>query len=253
MKKAFIITSAIEVNNKFPLTYSDKRSFFNTEERLRQTVMTLASLDGLCDKDTYYYVLDVSNEWHSFAELLHYQKNLRFISVKERFPEIFEEVTTHPHKTVCESTILATFMRNYRAELSQYDFVFKMTGRYFLDSSFDTSIFTETNKDKIFYKRPLEFEWKDEWNYHMVDRRREQGTNTLRQYCSVLFGWGQSHYDHFLDMFTAVPSILKQPAYSHLDIETFGHYFTRPYESDIIETGWLVYGWDGATGRFWRY
>lgn len=253
MKKAFIITSSIEVNNEHPLTYSKTRSFFTNDERMRQTIMTVASLDSLCDSETDFYLLDTSNNWVHLAEHLKYQKNLKFISVKDYYPDIFNLVTTHPHKSVCEAMILSTFMRRQKNELRQYDMFFKMTGRYFLDSSFDMSIINTQSIDKIYYKRPLEFQWRDEWNYHAVDLREKQNTNTLRQYCSVFFGWGKNYNNYFLDMFTAIPTILKHSDMSHLDVETLGYYLTRPFAKDIVETNWLVYGWDGASGRFWRY
>ena len=252
MKKAFIITSAIEVDNNFPLTYSDKRSHFSNEERLRQTIMSIAFVDRLRD-DITIYLLDTSKDWTKFRDLFRYQRNLKFISVAEEFPDIHEKVTTHPNKSYCECLMMSHFLRKYKMEFMQYDFVFKLSGRYFLDGSFDIGICSEENSNKIFYKRPLEFEWRDEWNYNLVDRRKEQGTNTLRQYVSILFGWTKPHYDHFLDMFTGMSCLLNQPSYSHLDIETLGYYFTRPFEQDIIENEWIVYGWDGASGKFWRY
>lgn len=252
MKKAFIITSAIEVDNNFPLTYSDKRSFFSNEERLRQTIMSIAFVDRLRD-DITIYLLDTSRDWTKFRDLFRYQRNLKFISVADEFPDIHEKVTTHPNKSYCECLMMSHFLRKYKTEFDQYDFVFKLSGRYFLDSSFDIGICIQENADKIFYKRPLEFEWRDEWNYRLVDRRKEQGTNTLRQYVSILFGWTKPHYNHFLDMFTGMACLLNQPSYSHLDIETLGYYFTRPFEKDIIENEWIVYGWDGASGKFWRY
>ena len=252
MKKAFIITSAIEVDNNFPLTYSDKRSHFSNEERLRQTIMSIAFVDRLRD-DITIYLLDTSKDWTKFRDLFRYQRNLKFISVAEEFPDIHEKVTTHPNKSYCECLMMSHFLRKYKMEFMQYDFVFKLSGRYFLDGSFDIGICSEENSNKIFYKRPLEFEWRDEWNYNLVDRRKEQGTNTLRQYVSILFGWTKPHYDHFLDMFTGMACLLNQPSYSHLDIETLGYYFTRPFEQDIIENEWIVYGWDGASGKFWRY
>lgn len=253
MKNAFIITSSIEVDNNFPLTYSTTRSFFSSEERLRQTIMTIASLDLASKRDTTFFLLDTSNNYQEYERLLRYQPNLRFISIKENFPEIFEIVTTHPHKSVCESMLMSSFLRKFKPLLRGYDYIFKMTGRYFVDGLFDTSIFNEKNKDKIFFKRPLEFTWKDEWQYHMVDYRKEQETNTLRQYCTVLYGWGQSYYDQFLDIFTALPYIVTQPNMGHLDVETLIYYFTRPFQDDVIETNWLIYGWDGASGKFWRY
>jgi hypothetical protein len=253
MKKAFIITSAIELNNDYPLSYSDKRSYFSNEERLRHTIMTIASLDKACDNETTFYLLDMSDNWQEYKQFLSYQPNLKFISIKEEFPEIFDIVTKHPQKSYCETLQLATFMKAYRQELLEYDFVFKMSGRYFVDSHFNMDLLTPDNANKIFYKKPLQFNWNDDWGFQLIDRRKEQGDNNLRQYCSVLFGWGRPHYDHFLDLFTAFSAMFQLNIYKFMDIETLGYYYTRPFEEDIIETDWLVYGWTAHDGRFMRY
>lgn len=253
MKKAYIITSAIELNNIHPLTYNPKRTCFSTADRLQHTIMTITSMDLLSDNETTLYLLDMSDNWQEYYHLFSYQKNLKFISVKEHLPEIYNTVTTHANKSHCETLLLSTFMRVFREELAQYDYTFKITGRYFLDSTFDTSIFNEHNTDKIFYKKPLKFQWNDSWNYDQVDLRKEQKDNTLRQYCSVAFGWGKQHQDHFLDLFTGIAAMLSQPHMVHMDIETFGYYFTRPFADSIIETDWIVYGWDGCNGKFMRY
>lgn len=253
MKKAFIVTSSIEVNNNHPLSYSPVRSYFSNEERFRQTIMTVASLDLISDSETVIYILDTSENWAIYKEQLSYQKNLKFISVKEEFPEIYDTVTTHSQKSHCECLALSKFIRKYKQELFEFDYIFKMSGRYFLDSSFDTTLFNKYNVDRIFYKQPFEWEWKDSWQYDMVDLRKEQENNLLRQYSSVLFGWGKKHHNSFLDMFTGMSAIFLQPQMAHYDVETLGYYLTRPYQRDIIETDWVVYGWLGPNGQFMRY
>ena len=253
MKKAFIVTSAIEVDNSNSLTYSKTRSYFSNEERLRQTIATVASLDQATDENTTIYLLDISDDWKKYKDALAYQTNLKFISIKEQFPQIYKTVKTHPQKSHCECLMLSTFMAAYKDELSQYDFQFKFSGRYFLDKSFDISVFNDAVKGKIFYKKPLQWEWQDHWGYSMVDRRKQQGDNKVRQYCSVLFGWSKEYQSKFLDMFNSIALMLSQPALHHYDVETLGYYFTRQYTQDIIETNWLVYGWTGANGQFVRY
>jgi hypothetical protein len=253
MKKAYIITSAIDIDNSYPLTYSPVRSFFTAEDRLSHTIMTIASLDMHSDDETTLYLLDMSRDWEKYQNIFLYQKNLKFVSIRDKFPEIYRTITTHPNKSYCECLLLSTFMQLYRTELDQYDFLIKMSGRYFLDSSFDTSIFNVYNKDKIFYKKPREYNWQDAWEYNMVDRRVEQSNNCLRQYCSVAFGWGRSHSPKFLDIFTGIAAMLSQPSHAHYDIETLGYYFTRPFSDNIIETDWIVYGWQGTNGQFMRY
>jgi len=253
MKKAFIITSAIEINNNNPLTYSTVRSYFSNEERLRQTIMTVAALDSASNSDTTIYLLDTSENWQQYRDQLAYQKNLKFISIKEEFPEIFETVTTHPQKSYCECLSMSTFMRKYQKELFENDYIFKISGRYFIDSTFDTVLFNKYNTDKIFYKQPIKWDWKDNWQYSLVDRRQEQGDNNLCQYSSVLFGWGKKHHKNFLDLWSGMAAMLVLPHMYHYDIETLVYYLTRPFERDIIETDWTVYGWLGPTGEFTRY
>jgi len=253
MKKAFIITSSIETSNDHPLTYSKSRSHFSNEDRLRQTVATVASIDQASDDDTTIYLVDSSNNWQAYKNTFSYQKNLKYISVEDEFPEIINDVRTHPQKSRCECLILSSFMSKYKEELSQYDFMFKMSGRYLLDRSFDISLFNEENKNKIFYKKPLEWEWSDTWGYGMVDLRNTQGDNKLRQYSSVIVGWSKPYFEKYTNMFTTVAAMLSRPGMYHYDVETLSYYFSRPYAEDIIETNWVVYGWLGINGQFVRY
>lgn len=253
MKKAFIVTSAIEVNNDHPLTYSATRSSFSTEARLQHTVMSIASLDLLSDHNTTIYLLDISDNWTKYKDQLSYQKNLKFISVKDQFPEIYHIVTTHANKSHCETLLLATFVHAYRQELAEFDYTFKLSGRYFLDSTFDKELFNQLNTDAIFFKKPLQFNWNPDWGYALIDQRANQGDNMLRQYCTVAYGWGKDHNSHMLDLFTGIAALLAQPEMIHMDVESLMYFFTRPLESSIIETSWLVYGWDGTSGKFMRY
>jgi hypothetical protein len=48
-------------------------------------------------------------------------------------------------------------------------------------------------------------------------------------------------------------AILALPSMAHYDVETLLHYLTRPFEQNIIETDWKVYGWLGPNGYFTRY
>jgi hypothetical protein len=48
-----------------------------------------------------------------------------------------------------------------------------------------------------------------------------------------------------------IAEFLKDPANFHYDVETLIHFYTRPYEKDIIEVDWKIYGWKGASGEFY--
>ena len=253
MKKAFIITSALEVNNDHPLTYSAVRSFFSTEDRIRQTAFTLAALDIISDSDTTLFLVDTSPNAQVYADFFGYQENLKVVNVKDEFPEIYETVTTHRNKSHCETLIMNSFLNKYKDVLSEYDFFFKLSGRYFFDKQFDPNILTAENRNNIFFKPPLKFDWNDGWPYEMVDRRAIQGDNKLYQYCSVLYGWGRGYHDQMVDILRVIETFTGHPNGIHYDVETLLYYFTRQYENDIIETKWIVYGWDGVGGNFLRY
>jgi hypothetical protein len=253
MKQAIIVTSSIEVRNEFPLTYSQTRSYFSAEERFRQTVYTIACLDRAVDLDTTIYLLDTSEHSDLIRPLLSFQKNLRYISICDQFPEIYEEVTTHPHKTRCECLILAAFMNRYRDELAQYDFTFKLSGRYFFDSSVDLRSIPGDAHNSIMFKKPQQFEWNDSWGLDFLDLRDQQGDNTLRQYSTVLFGWGKNHRNAFETLFETIANTVIEPNKTNSDMETLIYYFTRPLKDSIIETNWTVYGWTGTDGHFMRY
>lgn len=253
MKTAFIVTSIIEPDNNFHLSYKPYRTVFSPREREMQTIMTLTSIDTLVADNADIYFLEISDNYDQYRFRFHYLKNIKFIPVKELFPEVHKLAKTHPNKSYCEALVLSTFMKSFKNELLEYDYIFKISGRYFLDRTFDLSLCTAYNRDKIFFKEHLSFEWVEGWTYELVDNRANQGDNCLRQYVTTIFGWGNDNFDKFLDIFYVITSILNQPEFQHLDIETLIYYFTRPYEDKIIETKWIMYGWQGADGRFVRY
>jgi hypothetical protein len=55
------------------------------------------------------------------------------------------------------------------------------------------------------------------------------------------------------DIWLGMTAILALPNMAHYDVETLLYYLTRPFEQNIIETDWKVYGWLGPNGYFTRY
>jgi hypothetical protein len=252
MKKAILITSVIEVDNFYPLTYSKVRSIFDTKDRLTHTIFTVGALDHICDDDTTIFLVDASASI-DYAGLFGYQKNLVYVNVSKEFPELAKKIRTHPHKSHCETLLQLAFFEKYKAQLEEYDFFFKLSGRYFFDRSFNLSMCVEQNKDKFFFKHPLSFEWDDNWGYDMIDRRSVQQDNKLRQYCSVLYGWSKSNHERMMDIYKVIAEFTSNPSGMKYDLETLLYFFTREFEKDIIEDNWTVYGWTGVDGTFLRY
>lgn len=253
MKKAILITSVIDIDNTRPLTYSTVRSYFSNEERLRQTVFTIASLDHIIDNETTIFLVDASTTPNAYKGMLAYQKNLVYVDVSIELPEVYNLITTHPNKSFCEAMLQIAFFTKYKDALEEYDYFFKMSGRYFIDGSFNLSLCTEDNLDKCFFKHPLKFEWNDYWGYTIVDRRAEQGDNKIYQYSTVLYGWGKHKHERMIDIFRVIAEFTNNPKTIGYDVETLIYFFTREYQTDIIETSWKVYGWQGTDGHFLRY
>lgn len=247
--KLFVISSTIAPRSG-NFTYANTRSHFTTEERFRQTVFTINSIQNAYP-DAQIVLLDSSDDYQQYKANLIHIRNFEYLPVKDLSEEAAEIVNTNKNKSLCECYMMNTFYTHRKKYIKEFDFMFKVSGRYFLFDFYD--LFSDENKDKIFFKRPLNFEWNDAWNYGLVDLRKQQNNNRIHQYCNVLYGFGTMHLEKFMDIAEATIHFLKQPNMIHYDIETLSYYFTRPYKDSIIETNWMVSGWDGATGKFWYY
>lgn len=251
MRKLVIVTSTISPRSG-SLTYSQSKTHFSAEERFRQTIFTVNSLtNSLPDADIA--IVDSSDDYRKYSNLFQvYFKNVKFIPLKELSGEVCEIVNTHTHKSHCESLLLQTYFKQFKNEIKKYDFVFKTSGRYF-HFNFNDKLLTQENKNKIFFKKPIEYNWKDEWGYQFVDLRKAENNNLLRQYSTVLYGYGSEHLDKFMDINDATIHLTKYPSMQHYDIETLYYYFTRQYKDLIVETDWKVSGWLGPSGQFVYY
>lgn len=250
MNSVFVVTSSIQPREG-RFTYSEKRTIFQADERFRQTIFTINSISATFPKSKII-IIDSSDNYKEYISTFMHFRNVEFIPLKEIAPQCFELVNTHQNKSLCESVLLNIIYKNYKDKLKQYDFIFKATGRYFY-YNFTDELLTPENKDKIFFKKPLNFEWNDSWRYSFIDRRALQNNNRLHQYCTVLYGFGAEHLDKFIDINEATIHLVKQPPMYHYDIETLSYYLTRQYQDKLIEVDWKVSGWDGTSGRFMFY
>lgn len=250
MNKVVVVGSSIQPRaGKF--TYSQTRSKFDADERYRQTIFTVNSLMN-CLPDARIIIVDSSEDYSQYFPDFSIFKNVEYVSLKELSYSAFEEVNTNLNKSYCENLLLNTFYSKFKKELLTYDYIIKATGRYFYYNLTDV-LFNEENVDKIFFKKPLKFPWNDAWNYWMIDRRNIENDNLLKQYCTVLYAFGSQHLEKMIDINLATMNLINSPEMKHYDIETLSYYLTRPYQENMIETNWIVSGWDGVTGRYMYY
>lgn len=249
IKKLFYITSTIQPRDA-ELTYSKTRSVFTTEERFRQTIGSITSIHN-ADPNAQIILLDSSDECEELLSKFNFIPNLTVIPLNKLDSGITDTVNSHRNKTLCECLMTNTFFKHYKKYIKDFDYVVKLSGRYNIFNF--TNYFTEENKTKLFFKRPLSFKWNDDWRYNFIDLRHAQGNDQLMQYCTVLFAFGAQNLEKIMDMNDSIIHFLEQPSMNHYDMETLYYYLTRPFQSNIIETDWRVCGWDGTSGRFMYY
>ncbi len=245
MKIAFLVTSSIDVTDS-PLTYSSSRSFFSPEERFKQTVLTIESINKIRNSKSKIFLVDSSENWQYYKNKLNY-KNFQYVSIRKEFPEIYNEVRNHANKSRCETLATLNFLQRYKKELNEFDAIIKISGRYFLDISFDLG---KIERNCIVFKHPWKWDWCDEWNYQMVKLSEE---SQLHQYCTMVFGWGINHFDNILNLYKKISDILADSNNQQYDMETLIYFYSRELQDYIVETDWPIYGWLGTTGKFSRY
>jgi len=253
MKKAVIITSCIEVDNNYPLTYSNLRAAHNTDQRYQQTLETLYNCMCNFDKDTHYFLVDVSLNPEQFEQGFNFVPNFHFIKIKDEFPEILESVRTHPNKTYCETTFLGLFLEKYKDQLLEFDFFIKLSGRYQISDNFDVKFFNRNTPRGFYVKEKLEWEWFDVWKYDLVDRRTLQNNNKLYQYCTVIYGWSKEYFNSNIEILKEMSRICGVEWGLKYDMETLLYFLTRPYEDNVYEQPWVIEGLIGTNGQLQKY
>lgn len=159
MKDCIIVTSIVEISDK-PLDWSAVRSIYTHQQRFEQTLETIESIRKHLP-DTDIILAECSPPSEYMTEL-------------EKRVDIF--INTYPNdliqngyrKAVCEAQLMLYVFD--RVDFSQYQNIFKMTGRYKLTDRFNRSLWmndmptgciadwycTSTNRDPtmhtFFYK-----------------------------------------------------------------------------------------------------
>lgn len=257
MRVAFLMGSSIDVNPQFQLKNSIKvpvRIAHTREERLRHTLFGITQiLNEFPKAEIFLLEASTDSEWveKELKKQFVYMNSdfIHIISLKDIDPEINNTVITHPHKTYCEMLLFTTFIQAYKEKLSEYDFLFKISGRYQIYFG------NEKNLDptKMYFKSPLVFQWDDKWGYNLVDLRKETGDNNLLQYPSIIFGWGKEHFHKITDIMEYMKHATSTPELMHYDIETLLYYLTRPFKDQIVETNWKITGFTGQSNNFHWY
>jgi hypothetical protein len=133
MTDCIIITSVIETTTK-PLNYSKTRSIYSHQERFEQTLETIESVRKYMPSTEIILVecSTPSDYMKVLSEKVDYFYNLEFNEV----------VNNSPEKGKGEITLL---LYAFTKLTKKYNNIYKITGRYVLQPSFDISIWNSTD------------------------------------------------------------------------------------------------------------
>lgn len=140
MSNLVLITSVINTPNK-PLSYSNVRSVFTRKERYEQTKKTIQSIR---EKIPNYKIMIVECTEFTIEEKEYFERNcdytLNLWNKKELHPKIFGI-----SKSLGEGTMTIQALKYIIENKYEYDNLFKISGRYFLNSSFKYELFNNNN------------------------------------------------------------------------------------------------------------
>jgi len=127
-----LITSVINTSNN-PLNYSSVRSVFTPDERFNQTLVGIESVRKRM-QGSFIVLIEASNidadKSSKITEkvdlYLNFSDDVRFI-----------EIITGPNKSYGEAQLLLKFFLSNQFKEMNVKNVYKLSGRYFLDDSFD--------------------------------------------------------------------------------------------------------------------
>jgi len=247
MKKCFIVTSAIGIENNAPLLTSRpvRRTAFSQEERFRQTQYSINSINAVAP-GSQIYLFDISKNHEMYKKDLAYKANVEYISCEELAPGVAEMCRTNPTKGLCEASSMIVFLKNYLDKVKQFDYMVKLSGRYFyVDFSLD--YFNEQNRANYLFKQLRIFPWNDAWGYPKEMAVNNQMWWTPTQTYAV----GHDLYDHFYAGLQQFPPFYFEGGdkVAFIDYEALMFHLIvkhRPF----IQTSWICGGWGSSEGDY---
>ncbi len=136
----FLITSVINTGNH-PWSYTNTRSVFSMEDRFRQSLHTIQTIREKMPEGTRIYFVECSDIPESMEEALKKATD-QFFQCKE-VPSIRAaciQSTLKGYGELLKTLLVAEYLLR---ENIQFRRLFKISGRYFLNDSFNSSKFSE--------------------------------------------------------------------------------------------------------------
>jgi hypothetical protein len=239
MKIAVLVTSVIAPNLTVGLLKTpDRRSGIPYYERLRHTTFTVCNIRNTIP-NADIFLIDGSE--FNFAQCFEvFEPSCKFIHLATGDLDRARSVNTHPNKSYGELLLIDYALNTLN--LQEYDYIIKISGRYFYDN-FDSSWFNEANIGRYLFKEPQTFDWDN--NFELIDCRAVDGP-VFKQYCSVFYGVGREQLAHYQQL--VAKSMAVSAEHYHYHMELLLYFYTRDLEEDrLLHIPLRVIGWDGIS------
>lgn len=255
MKKAFIVTSSIELDPTKNFKGTKHRTIFSTQDRLTQTLKTLQNIS---EKDFESDIYFVDSSVTFFPEIYNLNlPNLKYVQIEQLNSNLAHIVRTYMSKSHCECLMLLEFFKHFKQQLREYDFITKICARYWFDDTFNTDIFSLENLDKFFLKKEMK------WSGPHIDFLTPEQLNpdlivdgVLTGTYTVAHAFGKYKLDQYEALMIACAhASTEHSKYFHQDVEYTMYHFMRIFNllKDVITVPWDVHGQCGVTGKWMKY
>lgn len=245
MKQVFYITSSICIDNTIAFDYGYKtpRSAFSDLERFRQTIYTITSIN-LVAPNSVIYLVDNSENIEQFYNILQQFHNLHIVEVNTLDPVLAAKSRTTNSKGYGEALLTNFFLKNYLSTLNNFDFIFKVSGRYFF-TRFDNYILNDAFKDN-FIIDTINWNWQPSWGYPDWFNKN----NNLFWANTTGYGLGNLRLKEFMERSTSLVEFYeKHNEFNYVDYESVFYYYILD-GGNIVNKNFNLSGWNGSKGNF---
>lgn len=244
MNNIILITSAINIKKESPaFIHSNTRSYFNFEERFRQTIYTICNIK-IFFPDSQIYLVDCSEISENNKKILDQFSNLKILKMQDLCPDKAKICQTSKSLGLTES-IITDFFNQYIIDNDiKFDFLLKISGRYFF-TSFNSSILNQENIDKFLIKPVLRFEWQNKWNF--IEEFNKNGF--LNYCCSRTYCIGVKKFIDFKNGIKKIVNFYETNSCYYIDYEVLIHDYIF-MNTNYVEVPWITAGFKGVSGEF---
>lgn len=249
MKIAFLVTSTIEVDNTNNFIYQPhlKRSCWNTEQRLEQTLFTVSQIKKIVPTADIY-ILDSSRNFQLFQNKF---LDANYIPLYKLDKNTIEITHNNKIKGLCETILVDTFLNTYKKQIENYDYIVKITGRYFITESFELDILNEFNLDKILTKG---VSWVDIENFKNTGYELFLNSNNKFPYVlTCLYAVGKYKFNFYHVGIKKIIQMYQEKNIDDVALETVFYENILLNYKDYYYVPWKIQGYCGVTGQLVYY